>query len=176
MTQFKNLKTGSKLSETQYYEVEKIVGDEVQLKADGSAEPIVVNKKYVEALLVSADQYDKEEKITKTDATNLLMSNSNIVLTVNFNKQVKPEDVEKEIMDAYKSSTPTQLETAVKKAVKSAINGVERTMIGRHSGSVNEFGRLNFTDMEATGGNRTRQVDPRGLNWMIIKGIKYIVK
>lgn len=176
MTQFKNLKTGSKLSETQYYEVEKIQGDQVQLKADGSAESVVVNKKYVEALLTSADQYDKEEKITKTDAANLLQSNSNVVLTVNFNKQVKAEDVEKEILDAYQNSTPAQLQLAVKKAVKSAISGVERTMVGRHSGSTNEFGRLNFTDMEASGNNRTRQVDPRGLNWMIIKGVKYVVK
>lgn len=175
MTNFSKLKVGAKASETQFYLVEKIVGNNVQLKNEGG-EDIIVSREYAESCLTTADQFDKEEKITRTEAATLLTANANVALTVNFNKQVDAKDVEKEIMDAYKNSTPTQLEAAVKKAVKSAISGVERTMVGRHSGSITEFGRLNFTDMDASGGNRTRQVDPRTLNWMIIKGVKYVVK
>lgn len=174
MTKFSKLKVGGKISETQFYSVEKIVGDQVQLKNE-NGEDIVVTKEYAESCLTTADQYEKEEKITKTEAATLLTANANVALTVNFNKQVDPKDVEKEIMDAYKNSTPAQIETAVKKAVKSAISGVERTMVGYHFGSINEFGRINFIDMEANG-NRTRQVDPRTINFLIIKGVKYITK
>lgn len=55
-------------------------------------------------------------------------------------------------------------------------------MIGRHYGNLNEFGRLSFIDMEEIKDSskpyetRIRQVDPRNLLWLIVDGIKYIVK
>ncbi len=111
----------------------------------------------------------------------MFIGNPGVAITVNFNKQVKDADVVKEVMDAYSGSTPKVFEVALKKAVKSALTGVERTMIGRHYGDMNEFGRVNFIDMEETRtpgsyDNRLRQVDPRGLNWFICRGIKYTVK
>jgi len=175
MATFKNLKKGNVLSETQFYVVKEINKDEAILLNDTNEE-ITVSRDYVDKLLNSANDFAKEEKITKTLAAELLLNNPNIALTVNFNKQVKPEDVEKEILDAYANNTPSALPAAVKKAVKSAINGVERTMVGRHNGGVNEFGRINFVDMEEKGPNKTRQVDPRTINWLIVKGIKYVVK
>ena len=49
MTDFKKLKVGEVLSETQFYKVQKIAGDKVQLQND-FGEPIVVNKDYVDGL------------------------------------------------------------------------------------------------------------------------------
>ena len=43
MTNFKDLKQGSVLSETNYYKVVKVVGSEVQLTTD-SGEDVVVSK------------------------------------------------------------------------------------------------------------------------------------
>ena len=58
--------------------------------------------------------------------------------------------------------------------LKDATAGEERTMIGRHYGVTDEFGRLRFTAMEKDGG--LRLVDPRTVEWAIIDNIKYELK
>ena len=55
MADFKKLKTGSKLSETQYYVVEQVKNNDVLLRTD-LGELINVNPTYVEKCLVSADE------------------------------------------------------------------------------------------------------------------------
>jgi hypothetical protein len=174
-TNFKELKKGDKLSETQYYSVVKVAGDKVQLK-NGLGQDIVVDKGYVTDCLTSADQFEKEEKLTKTDLAALFLKSSNVALTVSFNKQVKDVDVVKEIMEAYEGSTPKSIETAIKKAVKRGLNGEERVLVGYHTGSQDDFGRVTATDMNITETHNIRQVDPRQLNYLIIKGVKYSVK
>lgn len=181
MTQFGKLKVGSKLSEVQYYSVDKIKGDKVQLRND-MGEHIVVDSKYVESCITSADQFTETKNVTKTEAANILLSNPGVVMTICFNKQVKEADVVKEIMEAYEGSTVKTMESAIKKAVKHAITGVERVMVGRHFGELNELGRVNFVDMEEEKDmskaydNRIRQVDPRTVNWLIVRNVKYTVK
>ena len=180
-TEFKKLKVGEVLSETQYYTVEKTAGNKVQLKND-FGESIVVDNGYVEACLTSADQFQKEEKITKTEAAALFIANPYTAISASFNKQVKEADVVKEIMAAYEDATPKAMADAVKKAVKKGLQGEERIITGRHTGSQDEFGRINFTDMKLDKGvkpeydARLRLVDPRTLNWLILKGVKYTVK
>ena len=68
------------------------------------------------------------------------------------------------------------MEAAIKKAVKRALNGEERILVGYHNGSQDEFGRLGVFDMNITSGSPNRLVDTRSLNYLIIKGTKYVVK
>lgn len=180
MTEFKNLKKGSVLSETQFYTVEKIVGDRVQLNTE-SGEPVTVNKGYVESLLVSAEQYTTTQKITRTELAEMLLTNPYVAMTANFNKQVKEADVLAEIEAAYQNSTPAQRTTAWKKAIKKALNGEERTIIGRHNGHKDEFGRVQFIDMQIAKepgayDKRQRLVDPRTINWLVLRGVRYEAK
>lgn len=181
MTQFKSLKPGTALSEAQFYTVEKIVGDKVQLQTETGGH-VVVDKPYVENYLTSADQYSETKTISRTEAAAILLANPGVVMTVCFNKQVKETDVIKEIMTAYEGATPKAMETAVKKAVKKALTGEERVMVGRHFGELNDLGRINFIDMEVPKeagkayDTRIRQMDPRTINWMICRGTKYVVK
>lgn len=180
-TNFETLKAGDKLSETQYYSVVKKSGNKVQL-VNGIGQDIVVDKCYVEDCLTSADQHDKDVKITKTDLTKLFLENPNVVFTVSFNKQVKEADVTKEIMDAYADSTPKAMEAAIKKAVKRALNGEERVLVGYHTGVQDDFGRVSAIDMNIPKdpskdyNTALRLVDPRELNYLILKGTKYTVK
>jgi hypothetical protein len=175
---FSALKVGEKLSETQYYIVEKIKGNEVHLVND-LGERIVVTATYAENCLTSAVQYNEVKKMKITELAALFQSKTNIVMSVNFNKKVKEEDVVKELMEAYKNSTPKEIESAFKLSVKKGLEGVERTMIGRHYGHMNELGRINFVDMEVNRDstkdydNRFKQVDPRTINWLIVDGVKY---
>lgn len=181
MANFNKLKIGNKLSEIQYYSVEKIVGDKIQLKPD-SGDSIVVNKDYVDKFLTSADQWEKEEKVTKTVATEIFKSNPGVVMTCSYQKQVKEADVLVEIKEAYENSTPKEIEVKLKKAIKTALNGVERVIVGRHNGAQDDFGRFHFTDMEIAQDTsksydvRQRLVDPRTISYLIVKGVKYTVK
>ncbi len=180
MIKFKDLKVGEALSETQYYTVEKIVGDKVQIKNDNQ-ESIVVNKDYLESCLVSATQVSSTKTINKTEAANLFISNPGVAICVNFNKQVKEADVLKEVMEKVSGASIKDIEKEVKKGIKKALEGEERTMIGRHNGDVDDFGRVKFIDMEIAKGSggydaRIRQVDPRQINSLTIKGVKYTVK
>lgn len=180
-TSFKNLKEGNKLSETQYYSVTKIKGDKVQLE-NGLGQAIVVDKAYVEDCLTSADQFEKEEKLNKTELAALFLKSANVALTVSFNKQVKEADVVKEILDAYEGSTPKTIETAIKKAVKRGMNGEERVLVGYHTGVQDDFGRVSAIDMNVVKdttkafNTQLRLVDPREINYLIVRGVKYTVK
>lgn len=187
-TTFKNLTTKTKLSETQFYSVEQIKGDKVQLKND-SGELIVVDKPYVEKCLVSSDQVIETKKMSRTDLINLFMVSTNIICTVNFNKKVDEKEILKQLNALYpnkggKILSQADFEKAVKKNLADALQGEERTMVGRHYGRTDEFGRIKFIDMEAPGGydetkdsdSRQRLIDPRTMNWFILRGVKYEVK
>jgi len=174
-TNFKTLKIGEVLNETQYYKVVKIVGNKVKLK-NVLNQDIVVESGYVEDCLISGNQFTKEEKINKTDLTKMFLENPNTTFTVSFNKQVKEADVTKEIMDSYEGATPKTMEAAIKKAVKRALNGEERILTGYHTGLQDDFGRISCTDMNITDSMNLRLVDPRQLNFLILKGTKYTVK
>lgn len=183
MTNFSKLNNKTKLSETQYYSVEKITGDSVQLKND-YGEKIEVNKNYVEKCLVTNDQVEEEKILTKTELAALFLSNPGVVQTVNFNKQVDKKDVKDSIAALYPNKGGKILSEAeyvrkVNDLLKSALEGDERTMVGRHNGSQDEFGRVHFIDMEVerdpskTYDQRQRLVDPRTINHLILKGVKY---
>lgn len=181
MAKFSNLKVGEKLSETQFYVVAKIVGSKVQLTPD-SGEPIVVDSKYVDSFLNSSEQFDREEKITRTELTTIFLASANTAWKLSFNKQVKDADVLKEVMDAHQNTAPKDVEKAFKAAIKKATQGEERILAGYHKGSQDEFGRIHVTDMDIAKDPaksydvRQRLVDPRTINWLIVKGVKYIAK
>lgn len=181
MAKFSKLKVGEKLSETTIYSVEKIVGKEVQLRTE-SGESVILDDKYVDSLLSSATQYEKEEKKTKTELAQIFSNSTNVVLTVCYNKQVKDEDVLKELMNSYQNATPKTIEAEFKKSVKKALNGEQRELTGVHTGAQDDFGRTHITDLNIAKDPsksydvRSRLVDSRTIQWLIVKNVKYSLK
>ena len=176
-----NLKKGSIASETQFYVVKEVQEKGVVLLTDDNDE-IYVSNGYAEAHLDSADEFTGEEFVTRTELADIFIKSLDVALTINFNKQVKEADVIKDIQNVYQNSVPSQVDKKLKKVVKIALEGEERTMKGRHHGALDNFGRIYFTDMEIVHDvndkhdPRIRLVDPRGMNWLIVRGIKYSVK
>ena len=186
MANFKLLKEGSVLSENQYYSVVKIKGNQVQLKND-YGEDIVVNEDYVNSCLISADQFTETKTVNKTEAAQIFLNNPSVVMQVSFQKQVKEADVKAAMHALYpnkggKILSEAEYKKQVNTILKEALDGVERVITGRHFGELNDLGRVNFIDMEiekdASKGfdNRQRQTDPRTINWLCVKNVKYIVK
>ena len=178
---FSKLKKGEVLSEIQFYIVDEVKGNKARLLTD-NGEPVVVDSKYVDTLLTSADQFEKEEKVTKTALEEILMNNPRTAVTVNYNKQVKEEDVVKEIETVYSTTAPKDISKKIKEAVSKSMNGVPRTIVGRHYGSKDAGGRIQFIDMNEKKDpskaydTRLRLVDTRTLNWAIVDKVKYVVK
>jgi hypothetical protein len=187
-TDFSKLTKNTKMSETQFYSVKSINKNDIELVND-FGEEITLTKEYVEQLLVSGDQYNETKQMSRTDIINLLQTATNVICTVNFNKKVDEKEVLKQLNALYPNAggkilSKSDFEKAVKKNLADALTGEERTMVGRHYGRTDEFGRIKFIDMEAKGGydeakdsdSRQRLVDPRTINWFILRGVKYEVK
>lgn len=181
---FNRLKINECLSETNFFVVEKIVGKEVQLKTS-SGKSIVVNEGYVNNFLQSADQFDKEEKRTKTELAEILINSPRIAITVAFFKQStektkKVFETEKqnkidEISNAKVADIPRLLSDLIENPITKTIPGELRIMKGRHYSQIDDLGRVKFTDMEVVSGSQERQVDTRSLQYIIVNNTKYIL-
>jgi hypothetical protein len=177
----KTFKPGSVLSETQFYKVDSIVGNNVILVTD-SNEKIQVSKGYAETLLDSADDFTTVEKITRTELVEKFLTSTRVAMTVNFNKKVDEAAIRKDIISLYPNKGGKLISEAdFTKKVKQIIDlkGEERVMRGRHYGIQDANGRVSFVDMDLPSTDptaRKRLVDPRTLNWLIVNGVKYEVK
>ena len=95
----------------------------------------------------SADQFHEEVKVSKTKAAELLVSSPNRPLKVSFNK----------------------------------LDGTERVLRGRLIQPEPLLGRsmvedLDIATLKDATKSRLRQVDHRTINWLIVDGVKYVVK
>lgn len=91
----------------------------------------------------SADQYQEEQKVTKTQAAEILVSSYNRPFTVCFEKQ----------------------------------DGGDRTLRGRLVHPEPLLGRSMVEDLDIDPKqHRLRQVDHRTIQYIIVEGVKYIVK
>jgi hypothetical protein len=90
----------------------------------------------------SADQYDHEEKVTKTRAAELVVNSHNKPFTVCFTKQT----------------------------------GEDRVLRGRLIAAEPLLGRSHVEDLDVREGHRIRLVDHRTIKWVIVDGLKYVVR
>ena len=113
-----------------------------------------------------AEQFEDEEKVSRTRMIEIMLEHPRTAMTLNYNKKPKVDDVAK-ALTAGKTGTAKDW----KALVKEQLEGAERTMIGYHAMSFDEHRRLRFQDA----GTGQRLVDPRTLNWMIVNRIKYTI-
>jgi hypothetical protein len=114
-----------------------------------------------------ADQFESEEKISRTQLIELITDNPRTAMTIHYNKKPNAKNIAKELR-------PGKGDLSVKDwdaKVNLLLQGDERVMVGYHNSSFDEHRRLRFN--EADKGQRL--VDPRTLNWAICNRVKYIV-
>lgn len=118
-------------------------------------------------------QYKAEKKINRTAVIQLFLSFSGVLMEVQFHKKVRMNSFLHDIRSTIDSTPPTKLDKVLKQAVKKGLEGDVRTVRGYHTQGMNEFGRVQFHDLEKGG---IIQVDPRSITYIIIHNIKYTVK
>jgi hypothetical protein len=167
------IKKGDKWSRFSYGEITDINGEDVQLKNE-HGQQWWISKALLENEFSFASSIEETKRINQTELSSLVIGNPGVVMTVNFNKKVDEKDVAEIILEAR----PATL-VGAKKLAKDILKGEERTIVGRHVNSIDEMGRLQFIDMELERDTskeydtRLRKVDPRTINWVIFKNVKY---
>ena len=182
---------GSILSESSFYVVQSIKAGKVEVK-DDHGHDITLSERYVNEICISADSYDTEEKKTMTELAEIFIGSPRIAMTVAYItkgdvKSKRDFDLEKsekiaEIQNASLATASKLLEDLIENPIARTIPGKLRVMKGRHYGHVDELGRIHFIDMELKRDvtkdydTRSRQVDPRTIQWLIVNKVKYILK
>jgi len=186
------LKAGSILSESSFFIVKKILPGSIVVSDEHGNDNITLGNKYVEKILSSADYYDREEVKTRTELIEIFDSNPRIAMAVGFYEKDKEKlvrDYKSEVeaakqafVNAKMSELPIMVQNLIENPITRTTPGAFREMKGRHYGSYNEHKRMSFIDMEVTKDNsasydnRTRQVDPRTIEYIIVNGCKYNLK
>ncbi|WP_373478321.1 hypothetical protein [Geminocystis sp.] len=174
------IEVGEHLAEIQYYQVVKVNSKTIKVVSDKGVESNIDKDLVLE--MYSASQYQIEKYITRTEVNNILANIGQQIFTVNFNKQVKQDDIKNKLLTAIKDEegnplTYEQIEKNLKKISKELNKGEERTLIGYLLEINNEMGRSSAIDLEIERGqNRLRQIDHRTINYLIFKNTKYLVR
>lgn len=175
---FKKIKQGDYLSETQYYKVVGILPDMIQVENERGFQ-FGIGHKIVEEGIFSAHQVTEERSVTRTELIEIFSKVGDTVFTVNFNKQPTARAINEAIESSNKGKILPIKD--MKKLIKAAFEGEERTLTGYLIKVETGFGRSSVIDLAADRGestadwdSRIRQVDHRTLNWLIWKNVKYI--
>lgn len=115
-----------------------------------------------------AEQFEATEKRTRTELIEILMDNTRTAMTVCFHKKPKHTDVAKALAEGQGELS----DRAWSVKVRDLIEGEERIMVGQHTGKLDEHRRLHFFEQ----GTELRAVDPRTIDWLIVKRVKYEIK
>lgn len=174
------IQVGEYLAEIQYYKVVKVNPKTIKVISDKGVESII--DKDLVSEMYSANQYQTEKYINRTEINQILANIGQQIFTINFNKQVKSQDIKNKLLKAIKDEKGNplsyeEIEKNLSKISKDLNKGEERTLIGYLLEVNNEMGRSTAIDLEIEKGqNRLRQIDHRTINYLIFKNTKYIVK
>lgn len=182
---------GTIFSENSFYVVAEVQQDKI-IVVDEYNHRITMGLPYVKEILLCADFYEKEEQKSMTELAELFINSPRIAMTACFitksSEKTKREfDIEKsakiaEITNASLKTAATLLSDLIENPITKVIPGKERVIKGRHYGHVDDLGRVNFIDMEIKRDptkdydTRSRQVDPRTIQYLIVNKVKYTLK
>jgi len=134
----------------------------------------LIDGSIVEKELAFADQFDSEEKVSRTRAIEVIGENSHTAMTITFRKKLDPKEVAKTLATGQGSLTARTWN----KNVKEALAGIVSTIIGYHTNTFDEHQRLRFIKLSDTDkpGPNFRLVDTRTVDSVIVARVKYTVK
>jgi hypothetical protein len=172
------LRKGTKFSRISYGEIVGIYRREITVRNEAGT-TWTISPDIVEDEFYTPDQFTEVKEVNRTEMVQAIVSNPRIVMRVTFKKKPDPKDLKSavgQLLDDVEAGGKRPGVRKLASILKEATEGQTRVMIGRHSGALDEFGRLQFTDMEVTKGHNLRQVDPRTVEEAIVAGIKFVLK
>ena len=172
-SKFCDLNVGDRLSETQHYTIIKKTEKAVTLKNERGFEYDATTS-VVEEGMYSATQYDKQERVSRTQLIEILENSGGTVFQVNFNKKATYSTVSEKLAEANVRDLGDP--SALRQLSENLLLGEERTLTGYLVHTEPKLGRSQVVDLEVpTGQHNLRLVDHRTINWLILKNVRYIV-
>lgn len=172
-----DLKAGDWLSRISYMEVMGVTGDGVKVRNLAGTE-WSISKSIIQAECYAAGQVREERSDSRTNiARDFVSSTNGAIVEVKFMKQVDPLKVAEKL--ASLTTAPSALPDKTRKVLaKELLQGEERVLVGYVLSTDEATGRVNVLDVKATGpvSGRKRQVDPRTIDYLIVRNIKTKVK
>jgi hypothetical protein len=172
------IEKGTKFSRISYGTIVQASRHEITVRNEEGKE-WTITPELVAAEFYTPDQYLDVQELSRTEMVKAIVGNPHIVMTVNFNKQADAKDLRTavtELLDDERAGRTRLGPRKLANFLKAATTGQERTLVGRHYGKADEFGRIQFVDMEVESGHNLRQVDPRTVQWAIFGNVKYVLK
>jgi hypothetical protein len=161
----KNLAVGNWFSNTSYFQVKEINGDEVKTICD--KKEVVVSKEIAEQEMFNGSVFAKEEKLALTKVVKILKEAKSTVFTVSFTCKVD----EKHIQERLQALTEKEFKDT-KNLAKELLTGKESTITGRLTKAEAKLGRSLVVGIPE---NNFASVDHRTIKWLIFKNVKYVV-
>lgn len=132
----------------------------------------------------SGTQYTTLIKVSQSELIEKLLDAGHHIFTANFHKKPDPKLAEKKLKDLYPNkgikgvgiAKREDYNKTVSEVVKMLFEGEERTITARIISIDKLRGRLMVKDLYAAQGDDIRQIDPRTLNWLIIKNVRWEIK
>jgi len=167
------LKRGDKWSRHSYGEVVDSNRQSVLVKNENGLEWSIDAGLFEKEFNV-ADQFQSVVKVNRTEMVEKIVASARLVMTVNFRKKPEHKTLVETVTRLLDGELSRPKPRALSSLLRDATAGEERTMVGRHYGTTDDFGRLQFTAMER--GRGLRLIDPRTVEWAIIDSVKYELK
>jgi hypothetical protein len=167
------LKEGEWLSGTVYYKILNPRGQSHEVE-DSFGKTLTVGDSILGREMVSSCQFDREEKVTRSQMVEKLSQAKDTVFTVKFKKKLTGKRV-REVMeeDDYDTQTPAKRLRILNKAVA---GGEDRVLVGFLKDCEPFMGRSAAIDLNVAGPHKERQIDHRTVEELILNRIKYILK
>ena len=126
----------------------------------------------------SAQAYDSEEKITRTQLVEHMMNAKESCFTVTFSKKVDDKWVNKIISESITSEKQFKDAKLIKETAKQLAAGEEVTMVCqmRSRATDTNMGRSPVLDLNSKPGMNYRQIDHRTVSSLILKNVLYTLK
>lgn len=113
--------------------------------------------------------FSEEQKVCLTQVATILADTNSKCFSVCFTTKVDDKMVAEKLKDVKAKLNAAK----AKELAKEILIGKETSLIGHLSRSEGKLGRSLVIDLPSKG---FRQVDHRTLRWLIVDGIKYVVK
>jgi hypothetical protein len=127
-----------------------------------------VSRSIFDAEFTVADRFDTEIRVNQTELIDKILKHPRTAMTVYFHKKPDPARVTQTLREFLTDKDHTSKKFA--SAVKIALAGEPRTMVGRHYSDLDDRGRLRFYE-----DGEIKLVDPRTVESAIICGKRYYV-
>lgn len=167
------LQVGDRLSRIQYYEIIEV--DETRENFTVQNEQgfkFKVTRGIIQAEMVSASQYEREEKVSRTELVEKLEGAGDTCFTVVFHKQATDKQVADLLADLEGKDLST--DRGRRALARELLHGEERALVGYLKTAEPKMGRSLVVDLEVSGSQHNlRMVDHRTIKSLILKNVRY---